>query len=219
MFFTQQNHLIVGFDGESDKGNRPIQIRAWDTSPLSCLEEKIEISIEKPIEEGKPSSIYAMKTSLDGQYFAAISTHTYNDYQGMIRVWSSKNLSLVCEAPGIYASFRPTDGLSAVLDKEGDTLSYFDVESCSPSRTIKLPVYAEAQDMEFTQDGKYLIFLRHGFQIFDADNGNLVYEDASDIFGGFGVLKISPDGKYLLSIIADNGPVTALWKIDYSQSQ
>jgi WD40 repeat protein len=210
MLFTPNNQLIIGFDGELDKGNRPIQISAWNTSPLHCLGNKIKISVQ----EGEPSIIYAIKTSPDGEYFATISTHIYNEYQGIIRVWNSNNLRLICEIPGIYASFRPTDGLLAVINKEGDTLSYFNVKKCSVSQFLKLPAYAQEQEMEFTPNGKYLIFLRHGFQIFDAYNGDLVFDDKLDIYGGFGVLKISPDGKYLLSIHADKGSVTALWKIN-----
>lgn len=214
MLFTLNNRLIIGFNGELDKGNRPIQISAWNISPLSCFGKKIAI----PVQEGEPSFIYAMKTSLDGKYFVSISTHIYHEYQGIIRVWDTKNLSQICEMPGIYASFRPSNGLLAVISKGGDTLSYFDVEKCTTVQTLKLPAYTQEQEMDFTPDGKYLIFLRHGFQIMDATNGKLLFDDKSDIFGGFGVLKISPDGKYLLSIHADHGPVTALWKLDYTQS-
>jgi hypothetical protein len=214
MLFAQNNRLIIGFDGEWKRDNWPIRIRAWDTSPLACFREQIEI----PAQEGQPSSIYAMKKSSNGKYFVAISTHNYsNEHRGIIRAWDAENLSMVCETPGIYALFSPFDDSLVVMNKRGDTISYFDVEKCSETRALKLPAYPKKQEMEFTPDGKYIVLLRHGFQIIDAENGNLVLDDKSDIFAAFGVLHISPGGKYLLSEHADNGPVTALWNIDYGQ--
>jgi tricorn protease-like protein len=181
---------------------------------LACFREQIEI----PAQEGQPSSIYAMKKSSNGKYFVAISTHNYsNEHRGIIRAWDAENLSMVCETPGIYALFSPFDDSLVVMNKRGDTISYFDVEKCSETRALKLPAYPKKQEMEFTPDGKYIVLLRHGFQIIDAENGNLVLDDKSDIFAAFGVLHISPGGKYLLSEHADNGPVTALWNIDYGQ--
>lgn len=215
MLFAQNNRLIIGFDGEWKRDNWPIRINAWDTSPLACFREKIKI----PAQEGQPSLIYAMKKSSNGKYFVAISIHNYrNEYRGIIRAWDAENLNMVCEMPGIYAAFRPSDDSLAVMNKGGDMLSYFDVEKCSISRTLKLPAYPKKQEMEFTPDGKHLVLLRHGFQIIDAETGTLVLDDKSDIFGAFGVLRISSGGKYLLSEHADNGPVTALWKIEYGKT-
>jgi VCBS repeat-containing protein len=72
--------------------------------------------------------------------------------------------------------------------------------------------------MTFTPDGKYLIMRRANFQVFDADTGELVFENAADITGGFGIISISPTGKYLFTdYIESSHAVTTLWKIDQKQ--
>jgi len=132
-------------------------------------------------------------------------------------MWDSQSFKQVCEIPGQDAAFRASDGMLAVLNTEGNKISYFDIENCSASHSITVSSFSEPQQMTFTVDGKYLMFIRQGFQIFDGDNGELVFKDKSKISTFLNKMKISPDGKYLLSTHADNGPVTALWKIDYGQ--
>lgn len=199
---SSSNTLFVGFAGNNKYINeQPIQFSAWTLKPLRCQGKIIKVPSGSAL-------VTTMSLNPNNDYLVAVST------QGWIKVWDTNNYNQICETSGLYAIFRPSNGLLAVVSGEGDTLSYWDVEKCELAESIKIPQYKFEQEMAFTPDGKYLIMRRASFDIFDATNGELRYKDKINLDEGSGSLAISPDGKYFLSDYLENEPVTALWQID-----
>jgi len=209
--FTNSNILYVGFDGNNKiVERRPIQVSAWTVQPLHCKGKVITI----PVPESGPSSITTMNLSPSSDYLVLVSTHYYSDvYEGWIKVWDTKNYNQLCEIPGTYAVFRPSNGLLAVTNTTDDKISYWDVTKCELVESINIPAYKLEQAMVFTPDGKYIIIQRTSLQVFDADTGELVFDTLTKIIS-CGDLAISPNGKYLFAEYCENGgPVTALWQV------
>lgn len=223
ILFTDLQHFIVGFNRPPLGLNGPpvekekdhMSVMEWNTSPLTCLGAKIT----QPVGGGWPTNLNAMRLSPDYTGLTLIASHTVSGVeQGLITVWDVMTFKQKCFMPGIYADFRPSDNLLAVVDTTTAVLTYWDVDRCAPVRKVALPQYEHLQEIAFTSDGKYLITRRDRYQVWNADTGDLIYE--SELLPEFGInfggsLKISPDEQYLFSTQnGRDGNRVILWKIE-----
>lgn len=213
MLSTNAGFLYAGYDGNIKIAEKlPIQVIVWNLVPLQCIGKVITTSVQ----EGQPSMISSMSISSDENLLALTSVHNYAGvYIGLVRVWETQNYSETCEISGLYATFKPSSNVLAIVSQGGTTVSYWDVKKCEMLSSIELPSYDTEQAIAFTPDGKYLLVRRANFQVFEADIGKLVFETSIDISGGFDPIFVSPDGKYFVTSYVEDMPVTVLWEILY----
>jgi uncharacterized protein with WD repeat len=81
-----------------------------------------------------------------------------------------------------------------------ESLVYWRVDSCQVSSELPWVATSEPQQMVFTPNGKYLLTFRQGIQVWDAATAGLLWERSIPEATAGGLLRISPDGRYLLTI-------------------
>lgn len=186
---------------ESQKTNAPVEIYKWKLSPYGC-------DFIGSVTAGRFS---ALILSPDERFLVLV---TSTGLTGQVTAWNVSDGKKICTLQGAAAAFH-RDGRLAVADMQKETLVYWRVDSCQVSSELPWAGYAEPQQMAFTPNGKYLLTFRQGIQVWDATTAGLLWERNIPEAVTGGLLRVSPDGRYLLTI-SNPGALNAqidLWSI------
>jgi len=171
---------------QSDKITAPVEVRKWGIAPYHC-------DLVGSVTGG---SLSALLISPDERFVVLVAS---KGLTGQVTAWNATDGKKVCTLQGVAAAFHP-DGRLAVADMQKSALVYWRVDSCQVSSELPWVGYEEPQQMTFTPNGKYLLTFRHGIQVWDPTTAGLLWErNIPEAIAG-GLLRISADSKYLLSI-------------------
>jgi WD40 repeat protein len=171
---------------EAQKANAPVRIYKWALSPYGC-------DFVDSVTAGRFS---ALLLSPDERFLVLV---TSSGLTGQVTAWNVSDGKQICTIQGAAAAFH-RDGRLAVADMQKEALVYWRVDSCRVSSELPWVGYAERQSMAFTPNGKYLLTFRQGIQVWDATTAGLLFERLIPEAATGGLLRLSPDGRYLLSI-------------------
>ncbi|GAB4491237.1 MAG: hypothetical protein Fur0016_22930 [Anaerolineales bacterium] len=193
-------HLLTAAQ-DPQKASGPITIHHWKVAPYGC--ERVD-----SVATGRFS---ALLLSPDERFLALV---TSSGLTGQVTVWNVSDGQKICTLQGAAAAFH-RDGRLAVADMQKESLVYWRVDSCQVSSELPWGAYSEPQQMAFTPNGKYLLTFRQGIQVWDAATAGLLWERNIPEAAAGGLLRISPDGRSLLTI-SNPGALNAqidLWAI------
>ncbi len=179
----------------------PIKIHKWAIAPYGC----------ELIASVNAGPFAALLLSPD-EKFLVLSTSS--GLTGRVIAWNSASGQEACAIDGAAAAFH-RDGRLAVADMQANELVYWRLDSCQVSSRLPWVGYNEPQAMAFTPDGKYLLTFRQGIQVWDAKTASLLLERTPAESAYRGLLRPSPDGKYLLTILNPGSPnaLLEIWEI------
>jgi hypothetical protein len=186
---------------ESQKVEAPIKIYRWGLAPYGC----------QRIASVSTGRFPALLLSPD-QKILALSTSS--GLTGRVTAWNTGSGKEICTVEGAAAAFHP-NGRLAVADMQNKALVYWRLDACQVAAQVPWDTYSERQAMAFTPNGKYLLTFRQGLQVWDANTAGLLLEKRPQEAAYEGLLRISPDGKYLISILNPNtaNALVELWAI------
>ncbi len=171
---------------DPQKANAPVRIQRWKVSPYGC-------ELVDSVTTGRFS---ALLLSPDERFLVLV---TSSGLTGQVTAWNVSDGKKICTLQGAAAAFH-RDGRLAVADMQKESLVYWRVDSCQVSSELPWVAYSEPQQMAFTPNGKYLLTFRQGIQVWDAATAGLLWERSIPEATAGGLLRISPDGRYLLTI-------------------
>lgn len=186
---------------DPQKTNAPIRIHHWKVAPYGC-------ELFDSVTAGRFS---ALLLSPDERFLALV---TSSGLTGQVTTWNVSDGKKICAIQGAAAAFH-RDGRLAVADMQKESLVYWRVDSCQVSSELPWVAYSEPQQMAFTPNGKYLLTFRQGIQIWEPTTAGLLWERNIPEAVSGGLLRVSPDGRYLLTI-SNPGALNAqidLWSI------
>lgn len=186
---------------DPQKANAPIRIHHWKVAPYGC-------ELVDSVTAGRFS---ALLLSPDERFLALV---TSSGLTGQVTAWNVSDGKKICAIQGAAAAFH-RDGRLAVADMQKEALVYWRVDSCQVSSELPWVAYSEPQQMAFTPNGKYLLTFRQGIQVWDPTTAGLLWERSIPEAVSGGLLRVSPDGRYLLTI-SNPGALNAqidLWSI------
>lgn len=170
------------------QGERPgdtVEVRKWSIAPYRC-----------DLMGTSQGTFNALLLSPDERFLVLV---TAAGTTGQVTAWNAQNGALLCTMPGTAAAFHH-DGRLAVAEMQKGALVYWQVETCRISAELTWTRYDGPQTMTFTPNGRYLLTFRQGIQIWEPSTAGLLWERAIPEATSGGLLRVSPDGKYLLSI-------------------
>ncbi|PWH17175.1 MAG: hypothetical protein DDG60_02730 [Anaerolineae bacterium] len=176
LFTAAQDHPLTA----------PIEIRKWGIAPYRC----------DWIASIQSGAFNTLLLSPDERFLVLVSAVGKT---GQVMVWNTSDGRSLCTIPGTAAAFH-RDGRLAVADMQRGSLVYWKMEGCRILSELPWASYDGPQTMTFTPNGKYLLTFRQGIQIWDPTTAGLLWERSIPEADSGGLLRVSPDGKYLLSI-------------------
>ncbi len=171
---------------QNDKITAPVEVRKWGIAPYRC----------DVIGEVTGGRFNALLLSPDERFLVLV---TSSGLTGQVTAWNVSDGKKLCAIQGAAAAFH-RDGRLAVADMQKGALVYWRVDSCQVSSELTWDGYAEPQQMAFTPNGKYLFTFRQGIQVWDPTTAGLLWERSIPEATEGGLLRISPDGRYLITI-------------------
>jgi len=171
---------------QGDPITAPVEVRKWGIAPYRC----------DLVGEVTGGRFNGLLLSPDERFVVLV---TSSGLTGQVTAWSAIDGSQLCTMQGAAAAFH-RDGRLAVADMQKQMLVYWRVDSCQVSSELPWDGYAETQTMAFTPNGKYLLTFRQGIQVWDPTTAGLLFERLIPEATAGGMLRVSPDGRHLLSI-------------------
>lgn len=178
-------HLFTASQ-DPQKANPPVRIQRWKVAPYGC----------ELIDSVTAGDFSALLLSPDERFLVLV---TFSGLTGQVTAWNVSNGEKTCVIQGAAAAFH-RDGRLAVADIQKESLAYWQVDACQVTSELPWVGYAQPQQMAFTPNGKYLLTFRQGIQVWDPTTAGLLWERNIPEAVAGGLLRVSPDGRYLLTI-------------------
>lgn len=176
--------LFTAAQGETAAA--PVELRKWGIAPYRC----------DLIDTVSGGTFNGLLLSPDERFIVLVAA---DGADGQVTAWNALNGAPLCIMPGTAAAFHP-DGRLAVADMQKGALVYWRLEACRVLTELPWARYDGPQTMTFTPKGKYLLTFRQGIQIWEPTTAGLLWERTIPEASAGGLLRVSPDGKSLLSI-------------------